>query len=207
MPERSYIVDCLASITLHMPQEPVLVVDSDSPDKSYMRGVAPNVIVADVGNSNYETGAWWYAYRTQPDEFFYFLHDSTILTTDLGIYRELPLVILGTLDTWQGCSPQHIARVKEMVALTDYTQPIPDPFVGAFGSMFFCHRRILDRLAAKGVDRIQPMNKFESECMERVWGIVFRFEFENHQPLCSLGRGEDLAPDTSPVHKLCGRRL
>ncbi len=207
MSDRTYIADCLASVTLYMPQEPVLIVDSDSPDKSYMRGVADNVIVADVGNPHYETGAWWYAYRTQPDEFFYFLHDSTVLTTDLSIYRELPLVILGSMDTWQGCSAKHIAAVKDMMARTEYARPVPEQFVAAFGSMFFCHRRVLDALAAKGVDLIMPTSKFESECMERVWGIAFKLEFGNHQPICTLGRGEDLALDGPPVHKLYGKRV
>jgi hypothetical protein len=205
-PEDDFVVPCVQSAQRWMPDERILVVDSASPDPSYIPKVqALGADVAEIGNRHYETGAWWHAYYARPaEDFFYFLHDSTLVQGDLTPYRSEPLTVVGHMATWNGCDQPHINRITALVKMTDYT--VPETFTAVFGSMFFCRRAVLDKLAAKNAPKALPLNKLDSECMERVWGIMLGaegYDLVNH----AMRQGEmSLAEDTYPIRKFYGRR-
>ena len=205
-PEDDFVLPCVRSVKQWMPEEPILVVDSASPDLSYIPKVqALGAEVAEIGNRHYETGAWWHAYYARPAcEFFYFLHDSTLIQGDLNQYRDKPLTVVGHMATWNGCDQRHMNRIHELLKPTGIE--IPAAFTAVFGSMFFCQRSVLDALAAHGMATVLPDNKFDSECMERVWGIALGAE--GHDLVRNAMRqGEmSLAEDSYPIRKFYGRR-
>ncbi len=57
----------------------IVIVDSDSPDKSYFDKMrSTNIEILDVKNKNFDTGAYWIAFNKYNDfESYYFLQDST----------------------------------------------------------------------------------------------------------------------------------
>jgi hypothetical protein len=205
-PADDFVAPCVQSARQWMPEERILVVDSASPDPSYIPKVrALGAEVAEVENRHYETGAWWHAYYGWPaEDFFYFLHDSTLVQGDLTPYRETPLTVVGHMATWNGCDQPHIDRIHALIGQTDYT--VPAAFTAVFGSMFFCRREVLDLLAAKRGSQALPNNKLDSECMERVWGIMLGaegYDLVHH----AMRQGEmSLAEDSYPIRKFYGRR-
>jgi hypothetical protein len=76
--EKPVIINAVKSIRKFHPDSLIIIVDSGSSDKSYFKDLEIySVIIEDVDNKNYDTGAYWYAYRKYTDiEFFYFFHDS-----------------------------------------------------------------------------------------------------------------------------------
>lgn len=202
-----FVVPCVRSLRHWMPEERVVVVDSASPDRSYMPVVRElGAEVAEIENRHYETGAWWYAYFHFPEEaFFYFLHDSVLVTASLHAYRERPFTAVGYMDTWSGCDQRHIDRVHVLMQRTAYV--VPPKFPALFGSMFFCARAVLTPMVGRGLPTVLPVDKFEAECLERVWGIAL--QAEGHDVLANSLRSPQgsLSETTSlPLIKRYGRR-
>ena len=67
----------------------IVVVDSDSPDKSYFNKIqSSNIAILDVKNKNYDTGAYWIAFNKFNDfDNYYFLQDSTIIKENLSSFE------------------------------------------------------------------------------------------------------------------------
>ena len=72
------IFNCTNSIIEHYNEPNIVVVDSDSPDKSYFSKLRQKSInVLDAKNRNYDTGAYWIAFKKFNNyEHYYFLQDS-----------------------------------------------------------------------------------------------------------------------------------
>ena len=195
-----WIEEAVASARSWMPEEPVLVVDSDSADISYFQKVESlGATVADAHNLHYETGAWWYAYDHSDSTYFFFLHDSTLLRQSLATFKALPVTVFGTLENWTGAD-NHRGSIASIAVSMSYT--VTDPFWGVMGSMFGCQREVLDRLAPH---RYLPTDKYEAECMERVWGMAL-MNVGVDVKACAWGPGERLATAESPFYKFLSRR-
>jgi glycosyltransferase involved in cell wall biosynthesis len=69
-----YIVPCIKSIRETNPKANIVVVDSDSPDKSYMDKVDCEVL--DAGNKHYDFGAYWIGFRHTDSKYYMMVHDS-----------------------------------------------------------------------------------------------------------------------------------
>lgn len=157
-----------------MPSERILVVDSDSPDKSYFEAVrALGATVDDAKNTHYETGAWWHAYENYEEDFYFFLHDSCEILLPLDGFRELDLSALTTMYSWDH------ARIDHLVwGLHQFGQHVPDwemalwGFQSPLGCMFNIHREFLSKLRDDGFHNILPTDKVGSCAMERLWGIA-----------------------------------
>lgn len=82
---RPVVFDCVKSIKKHQPTSDIIVVDSGSKDKSYFCVLkSQGVRIEDISNPNFDTGAYWYAYKNFLEyDFFYFLHDSTVLKKNI----------------------------------------------------------------------------------------------------------------------------
>lgn len=205
---KPYVVECVQSIRQHMPAVRILVVDTHSPDKSYLPAVkALGAEVDELPENVWDWGAFWYAYHAYPDEpFFYWLHDSTLVRQDLSWAEQRPLTILAALKQWEGCMPNHIPCTLRLLAQTDY--PMPDTFSGVFASMMFCERAVLDRLVAHGLDRIRVTTRIEGESCERVLGIGLGLEGYDLPALAFTVRSRLCDPHSdAPVHKIHGKRF
>ena len=77
------------SILKHYKNPKIVIVDSDSPDKTYFNKIrSSNIEILDVKNKNYDTGAYWIAFNKFNDfDNYYFLQDSTIIKENLSLFE------------------------------------------------------------------------------------------------------------------------
>lgn len=103
-PSRPVIYDCIASIRLYHPDSEIIVIDSGSKDKSYFQEITKlNVVVKDVNNRFFDTGAYWYAYENFPEyDFFFFLHDSIVLNKSILHLIDYPVTSVGYFMSHDG---------------------------------------------------------------------------------------------------------
>ena len=79
------IFNCVDSILKFYKNPKIVVVDSNSPDKSYFKElIKKKVTILDVKNKNYDTGAYWIGFTKYNDyENYYFLQDSIKIKQNL----------------------------------------------------------------------------------------------------------------------------
>ena len=84
------IFECVKSIQKYYKSAKIIVIDSNSPDKTYFQRLKEKrIIVFNAKNKNYDTGAYWYAYnKFKKVNFFYFLQDSVIFKRNLSYYEK-----------------------------------------------------------------------------------------------------------------------
>ncbi|MBI4880354.1 MAG: hypothetical protein HY812_11950 [Planctomycetes bacterium] len=188
-PARPLVFEAVASIRRHHPAEEIVVTDSDSPDRSYLRDLErQGVIVEDAGNRCYEAGAMWHVYERYPRDYYYFLHDSVVVKRNLDHLKRLEVSGMMYWDGWGGCQARHLEWARAQLALSRYAW-LEDGFHMVFGCMLFCRRAVLDRLYAAGMHHVLPSDKTGSEAMERLLGIALQHEgFGRQIPFTFLTR-------------------
>ena len=84
------IFECVNSIQKYYKSAKIVVIDSNSPDKTYFQRLKEKkVTVYNAKNKNYDTGAYWFAYKKfKKASFFYFLQDSVIFKKNLSNYEK-----------------------------------------------------------------------------------------------------------------------
>jgi hypothetical protein len=169
----STIEDVVIACKTHMPNEKIVVVDSNSEDKSYYSLLDGIDIIE--GNENYEVGAIWKAYEKYPNEEYYmFLQDTTIPITDLTNYypkgdKEV-VSFLYSKDYETAEIGQQEWCISKMV-LTDIPYK-SHGFKSFVFNLFLCKNGFLAELKEKKFDKILPTNKSGSACMEMLFGMV-----------------------------------
>jgi hypothetical protein len=161
-----------------MPNEKIAVVDSDSEDKSYFNFLDDDIIIHDIQNKNYTLEAFFQAYIRNPDEdFFYNIHDSIIIQSDLSFIKDKELTVMRYWDS----PPVPMGRDKNDNDLVDWANPImidnlgygvPGFYKGIFGPIFMCSRKVMDDMSHAGFFNIKPEDKWQACAMERITGIV-----------------------------------
>lgn len=157
------VFECVDSIRTHFPGDDILLVDSCSPDTSYLDTIDVDHI--ETGNRHRHSGAWKRAVDYGADRYG-LIHDSLIVHShwepaDFQAVRwfhesGLPIAAAG----W----------VTDQLATLGYA--VPDYYAGIFGPMLFCTGDVLDHFAGSGVLDLQPSDVEEAAGMERVTGIV-----------------------------------
>jgi glycosyltransferase involved in cell wall biosynthesis len=107
---RPVIFDCIKSIRKHQPASDIIVIDSGSKDKSYFSPLKDQgVKIEDISNLNFDTGAYWYAYKNFTEyDFFYFLHDSTVLNKNIEHLMKQPVTSIGYFLSHDGLGAVYI---------------------------------------------------------------------------------------------------
>ena len=178
--DRNYpvIFQCIESIKTHMPNEKIAVVDSNSADTSYLSELDKDIIIYDIKNNNYTLEAFYQAYLdNQDEEYFFNIHDSIIIQSDLSFVKQKDLTVL---RYWHS-PPVPMGRNKDDSDLVDWANPImnqhlgygvPAMYKGVFGPIFMCKKKVMDDLTNCGFFNIKATDKFEACAMERITGIV-----------------------------------
>jgi len=183
-PEHKFIYDLVKDIREYHPIEKIVIVDSDSADKSYfeLSSMYDNVEVLDVANKNYHVGAYWIAYNTYPDEeFYYFLHDSMRVKTNLDYLKDKDFTAFAHFVF---CGGGDVAK-SEIEKYTPYKVPASGHAIA--GPCFFVKNFIMKTFKGKGVDKILPTFSQHSDvkigvaayAVEGSYGIFFQNEGYN----------------------------
>lgn len=167
-PEFSFIIELVESIRKFHPTDKIVIIDSDSDDKSYFSILKKyDVIIEDVKNNNWMIGAYWYAYKKYPNEdFYFFLHDSMIVKDNMDYLKEKDLTILcyfdrmiGNFNTW-----------GELISSNSEYKYIFSG-LGCYGPIFFCKNKVMNRMLEMGADKFLPRNKEETGYCEGCYGF------------------------------------
>jgi hypothetical protein len=175
---------CVRAILEHHPDDRVIVVDSCSPDTSYLNELYGCDTL--TGNSNYMAGAYGMALRQFNADYWCFIHDGLVPLTNLDAR-------LGELTTVQwfpsgGEGPDLLPYMRgeqERMGLTTRD------WAGVFGAMWFATDEIARQVEKVGwFDAIQ-WTKADANATERTLGMVLaQLGFDPYDALagCHLGR-------------------
>jgi hypothetical protein len=180
-PQHQYIIKCVDSIKSHYPRSSIVIVDSNSEDKSYFDVLAKysSIFIEDIKNTQYEYGAIVQAYNKY--ELFYdvfvFLQDSMEL---LAPIKELDtikdgeaFVLTSNLSGW---SSDLVAYDRFYDLHPDFDKiDILDKYPITIWNSFIINSNTLNLLIDNHHFRKiqQPNCKIDSRAMERAWTILF----------------------------------
>jgi hypothetical protein len=164
----NFILQLCEDIRKYHPDEKIVIVDSDSKDKSYFKDVLKyDVILEDIKNKNWSIGAFWHVFKKFPNEdFYYFINDSMRVKSNLDIYKKNPLTILCYFDrnfAYHNGWGRKISR--------KYRKPYVYEGLGVYGPIFFCKNEVMRKLLQNGVDKFMPKNKKQLWYCEGAYGF------------------------------------
>lgn len=181
----NHILTLVDDIRRFHPEEEIVVVDSVSEDKTYFDELrkVKNLYIEDINNREFDIGAYWHAFRKYNDRpFYYFMHDSMRVKSNLDHMKEKDLTILCTFSRNRS---GFLCKIDEVRALTSYEWI--DEGKGVFGPIFFCKRELMQKLCDKGLWKVTPKAKNETGCMEAVIGNAFETEGYDLDKCCLFG--------------------
>ena len=175
------ILSLVSSLQKFHPQAKIVVVDSDSPDKSYFEELR-GVHIADIKNKNYESGTIWYVFENFVADTYIFLQDSIKVLNSLEKYfnDEVRFVPFNrrnekTVKNWRDIIPTEKAWARRKLRLTQYDF-LETGFEIVFSCSFLAKRKYLESFYNKGLSAVLAENKGGSRAMERILGLAFRQE-------------------------------
>jgi hypothetical protein len=178
-----YIISLVENIRNFHPNEKIVVVDSNSEDKTYFEKINRyEVLIEDIANKHWMVGAFWHSFKKYPDEdFYYFLHDSMKVKDNLEYLKSNALTLLCYFNR-----AVHSSFSGWAENINKYTNFVYTPNgKGCYGPAFFCQNYVMKNLLKAGVDKLLPSNKIEVGFAEGAYGFFFEqlgFDLEN----CSL---------------------
>lgn len=175
-----HVVNCVRSLREHHPNEEILVVDGSSEDKSYFKKLEPyNVIIADINNTKWITGALHYAYKTYERDYYSLIHDSLEVRINLDYCKAFDLSVISHFNITQfgfpifGDTSLEVWATEQLKTHTKFDGSIfAKHNAGIFGSMILCKRSVLEKLYATGFSNITIINKYHEMAMERILGCL-----------------------------------
>jgi len=164
-----HIIELVKQIREFHPTEKIVVVDSASDDKSYFNDIEKyDVIIEDINNRNWMVGAYWYAYKKYPnEEFYFFMHDSMKVKSNLDYLKERDLTLMMTFDRYNIGNFNVWSEIITKDSLYEYNLK----GYGCYGPMFFCKNKVMKKMMLMGADKFLPSNKTEVWYCEGSYGF------------------------------------
>lgn len=180
--QKSPVRECIQSISELHPKEKIVLVDSDSGDKSYFEDLKKykNLTILDCKNNNRVCGAFYEAYKNFPDEETYILvHDSLTFKKSIQNFidseTECFSLMYFTEHVYNWAS--HDPYSWNILDNSDYERPMSGHVIGCFGPMFIVKNRIVKNMEKKGLFKsLRVENKTECAYWEKIFGEVFKQE-------------------------------
>ncbi len=167
IPGLPFVLELVKGIRKFHIEEKIVIVDSDSEDKSYFDEILKyNVIIEDIANKNWMVGAYWYTYKKYPNEdFYFFMHDSMKVKGSLNFIKERDLTLMmyfyrfGSFNEWGELITNNSKYIYNYNGC------------GCYGPIFFCKNKIMKIMLEKGADLFLPKNKKEVGHCEGCYGF------------------------------------
>lgn len=194
---RPYIYACISSILAYHPNDELIIIDSNSDDKSYIEFLKENkfdnIIIHESKNNHFDTGAYWVALNEFERDKYIFIHDSLVLFENISDFidkQDVSFLISSNNFTWPSYRKYKLANLY----VKDYKDRSPDwgqkmldktkinsseyfkksiEFNTCIGPMFVSTREQMLELKKLNFNGILPNNKYEQNWFEIFWGIMF----------------------------------
>lgn len=175
----NYLEQCLSrAIEFGTDNEKILVVDTNSSDKSYIdfaKNICNkyNVEFGQLSYSGYDFGAYMWAYRNYIDDFYFFQHDSIFIKNSESIKKIKSQISENAVCAWVKFS-KHVCpfdNIEQQTWLKDKLGTDNYDY-GIYGPNFGLLRSTLDRIIDKLNFTVD--NKLQQQGMERGWAILFK---------------------------------
>lgn len=179
--EHCLIEEAVNNIKLYHPEDSIVVVDSNSDDKSYFRRIADKAIVEDVANTNYEAGAFWHVVKKYYSDHYVLLQDSMLIKRNITEFVGDFKAFINFFESsenqtmiYSGITNEvYNKRIGELLGELKFPESYNESFTGVFGCNMLVSREMVDRmLGFKCDEHLKPTNKFDSEIAERAFGII-----------------------------------
>lgn len=182
---QSPIKECVESITKFHPEEKIVIVDSQSEDKSYYQLFSDNknVDILDDCNPYRVPGALWETYKKYPNEPYYvFIQDSVIIKKSLDEYLSSSDKFISFMYFPENAGAEGYDVTREVLSKTTYKVPEPsDQIYGVFGPLFIIKNELMVKFKESGLmDVLKSTSKHECKACERIFGICA--EQEGYSP-------------------------
>lgn len=163
------IINLVHDLSIHHPNDEVVVVDSDSADKSYFDAIQhPNLNILDIANQHWMCGAWWSGIKSTPQRDHYaLLHDSMKFKANID---HLLSDLLFLMYFERKVSPTFAYWSEKLCAENERAYNV-DGF-GCWGPMLFASNKTISDFQILGVDKYLPSNKAETGYCEGLYGAA-----------------------------------
>lgn len=176
-----FIQNCVKSIIKNYPEQDIHIVDSNSTDKKTIREIAKKdkVYYHEIDNKNFSTGALWYIFDKFKNQYknYFLIHDSTEIIDPVNNIDKINISpIMYSYDwLWPRLKTAEKQRSNSFAESQFEKNKLhfPDKWPMILGPMFLIKSSILKDIKETNFYNIRPNNKYESECMERLWGAIF----------------------------------
>jgi hypothetical protein len=157
---------CVESILEHHPDDRVVVVDSCSPDQSYLDDLSGACDIL-TGNTDYTSGAYRLAIEHFEADYWCFIQDSILVKQPLGDRLQDLTILQWFTPTTDGCG-EFVTAERERLRNPEYRA-----WFGIFGTIFFCADPFARLVQDTGwFDAVVP-DKAAACGTERTLGMVF----------------------------------
>ncbi|NMN67996.1 hypothetical protein VP91_00011510 [Candidatus Pelagibacter ubique] len=195
------IFNCTNSILNNYNKPKIVVVDSDSPDKSYFDKLKlKSIEVLDAKNKNYDTGAYWIAFNKFHDyDNYYFLQDSIIIKENLIFYEKYSLTTFRYFLSINRVGGFIIDKTKKN-------------FIKKLSAFFKRNKKIHDIYGYDYNDQITWSNEQLKKTLyflPKTWLSVFGpiFLCKKHVMLNLIQKNFDKILPTNKIEQMCMERL
>lgn len=192
----SPVKETVDAICKYHPGEKIVIVDSQSADKSYYNFFSDydNVDILDDCNHYRVPGAFYEVCKRYPDEPYYVnLQDCVIFKKSIQTFIEkeeefTSFMYFFECAQLEGSQYYYVIDwYRKWFSGTKYIPPNPgESFVGCFGPLFIIKNSLMKKIYNTGVlENIKSTSKPEDETFERVMGIIA--DQEGYSPLnCNI---------------------
>jgi len=150
---QSPIKECVDSITQFHPNEKIVIVDSQSEDKSYydLFSEYDNIDILDDCNPYRVPGALWETYKKYPNEPYYiFIQDSVILKKSLEKYLHSDNKFISFMYFPESAGSEGYDVTQRVLSQTTYRVPEPNEGIfGVFGPLFIVKNELMVKFKDK----------------------------------------------------------
>jgi hypothetical protein len=166
----SPIYELIKSLNRYHPEDEIIIVDSGSIDKSYMRGIYhPNLKIFDVNNKNWMCGAWWTAVKlTEPTQNYAFLHDSMLFKDNINYFFENDVTFLMNFE--RKTNETFGFWSKKLCELNNF--PYNNEGLGCWGPILFVKHHVVEKFKQIQLDKFLPTTKAETGFCEGLYGTA-----------------------------------
>tara|TARA_R110002020_G_scaffold83295_1_gene206433 strand:- start:70 stop:780 length:711 start_codon:yes stop_codon:yes gene_type:complete len=221
-PAHPTILDCVQSIRKYHPDDSIVVVDSNSPDKSYFDKIRhiDNLSIEDCQNVNYVHGAFWKVANRHESDHYYVLHDSMVLKANISFMKEKEIGSTRYFRSWNGVggmvhnvnlygppTSRGLYRygcdnLKQKEWMHNFYNPKKMFFNGLFGCSFIANKDVVGFMKKNNIDKILASNKNEMMAMERLLGAFFTDNNLKFWENCLLGEHHEKPFENQYIKKI-----